>query len=81
MVLIKASKDCCNILITAATRPLNPFTVEQSGVCDPRFLALRSEQYAAAYPCQDYFKTPTIRQTKEEELERAVDIEYQGCFD
>lgn len=77
-MLIKASKGCCNILFTAATRPLNPFTVEQSGVCDLCFLALRSEQYATASPCQDYFKIPTIRQTKEEELKRASDTEHQG---
>lgn len=37
VVLIKTCKDCCNILITASTCPLNPFTVEQSGFCYPDF--------------------------------------------
>jgi len=75
---MKTYKDCCNILITVSTCPLNPFTVEQSGFCYPHFLALHSQRCSIAPPCRDYFKISTIKNTKEEELKRTADTGYRG---
>lgn len=83
LMLIKASKGCCNILITAATQFSKSISWRTKWGLPSLFLG----SCVTTSPCQDYFKIPRIilkfqplDRQKRNELKTAVDIEYQGYF-